>query len=192
MTKKYYELNAEEFINSTINADMSATYELFEKYIKPNSTILDLGFGSGRDSLYFSNKGYIVVSTDFCEAFIEHGKKILNNEVLLLDTLKMDFVDKFDGIWACSSLLHFNDEELEIALKNCYNALKKEGIMYTSFKKGKFSDVRNGRFFKDMELDELITLMGKHGFQVLETSETKDVRPGREEIWLGVIIKKQN
>ena len=31
--------------------------------LKPNSKILDVGFGSGRDSLYFKNKGYIVKRT---------------------------------------------------------------------------------------------------------------------------------
>ena len=61
----YYNKNAKNFIEDTMNADMSKQYQLFEKYLKSNKlTILDLGFGSGRDSLYFQNKGYDVYSLD--------------------------------------------------------------------------------------------------------------------------------
>lgn len=190
MTKNYYETNAIDFIDNTKDADMHVAYELFEKYLKPNSLIIDLGFGSGRDSIYFHNKGYNVISSEICEAFVEHGKRILNNEVILLDTLKMDFKDKFDGIWACSSLLHFNNDELDKALQNCYNALKKDGIMYTSFKKGSFQGIRNGRYFNDMELEQLKELVRKLGFTILEVSETKDVRPERDETWLGIVLNK--
>ena len=50
----YYKDNKEEFISSTINCDMSFHYNLFEKYLPDLSKIiLDIGFGSGRDSLYF-------------------------------------------------------------------------------------------------------------------------------------------
>ena len=58
--KDYYQENAKEYIGKTINADMSSLYSKFEKYLRPGSKILDLGFGSGRDSLYFLSKGYEV------------------------------------------------------------------------------------------------------------------------------------
>lgn len=190
MTKDYYNKNAKEFIENTINLDMSNLYIRFEKYLPKNAKILDLGFGSGRDSLYFSKKGYIVTSTDISEEFVKIGREILTNEVILLDTLKMDYNNVFDAIWACSSLLHFNDAELEIAFKNCYNALKNGGVMYTSFKKGTFIGLRNGRFFHDFELDDLIFIIKKFNFEILETFTTKDIRPDRVEEWINVIIKK--
>lgn len=63
-TIEYYEKNAEDFVNSTINADMSNLYAVFEKYLFPGCKILDLGCGSGRDSKYFTEKGYIVTAVD--------------------------------------------------------------------------------------------------------------------------------
>lgn len=192
MTKDYYNKNAGIFIENTLNLDMSYTYEKFEKYLTQGSKILDLGFGSGRDSIYFTKRGYIVTSTDFAEEFVERGRRLLSNEVVLLDTLEMQYKNVFDGIWACSSLLHFNDDELIIALKNCYNALKNNGVMYTSFKKGSFIGERNGRFFHDFEQDDLVELVQKMKFQVLELFVTKDVRPDRVEEWVNIILKKPN
>ena len=56
----YYKNNKDEFIENTFNCDMSSHYNFFEKYLSNNAkTILDIGFGSGRDSLYFSKMMFI-------------------------------------------------------------------------------------------------------------------------------------
>ena len=68
-TINYYNLNADYYIKDTINSNMTELYSLFEKHIKPKSTILDLGFGSARDLLYFKNKGYITYGIDPCLEF---------------------------------------------------------------------------------------------------------------------------
>jgi SAM-dependent methyltransferase len=48
----YYDLNAPSYIASTLNLDMGEHYARFLKYLS-GTKILDLGSGSGRDSLYF-------------------------------------------------------------------------------------------------------------------------------------------
>lgn len=58
--------------------------------------------------------------------------------------LDLDDVDFYDGIWACSSILH---------LLKMSRALKLNGIIYTSFKYGNFEGGRNGRFFTDFTLE---------------------------------------
>lgn len=67
----YYNENLKEFIENTFSCDMSLEYHFFEQYLTCARTILDLGFGSGRDSLYFKNNGYEVYSLDptleFCQ-----------------------------------------------------------------------------------------------------------------------------
>lgn len=49
----YYDINYKEYIQNTINCDMSNHYQKFIKYLPSNSKILDIGFGSGRDMIYF-------------------------------------------------------------------------------------------------------------------------------------------
>ena len=54
-TNDYYKENAKSFILDTMNADMSEQYQNFLKFMPKKGKILDLGCGSGRDSLYFQN-----------------------------------------------------------------------------------------------------------------------------------------
>lgn len=75
ITIDYYEENAEKYTASTVGADMSAVYEKFEAFLNPGARILDLGSGSGRDSLHFVKKGYSVVAADASQAMCEETKK---------------------------------------------------------------------------------------------------------------------
>ena len=52
------------YAESTVNADMSEAYSRFLKYLPTAAAIMDLGSGSGRDSLYFLKRGFKVVPVD--------------------------------------------------------------------------------------------------------------------------------
>lgn len=99
---------------------------------------------------------------------------------------------KYEGIWACSSILHLPKNELKAVFMKMFKALKEDGIIYTSFKYGDFEGERNGRYFTDFTektfeefVDEIDNL------QLKEEWITGDVRPGRgEEKWLNVILQK--
>ena len=74
---KYYSEHSQEYIENTKDANMKNLYSFFERYIPSNAQkIMDLGFGSGRDSLYFKSKGYEVLSLDPTLEFCEYGKSI--------------------------------------------------------------------------------------------------------------------
>ena len=130
INEKYYEQNADKFIVDTINCNMNDLYHLFEKELTNPKTILDLGFGSGRDSKYFHSKGYDVYAIDPSKAFCEHALKIGIPNVYNIEAQAMNFENKFDGIWACASLLHIPSTQLNSVFKKCYQALKPNGIMY--------------------------------------------------------------
>ena len=190
MNNKYYKDNKDEFINSTIDCDMSSQYNLFEKYLNKNSkTILDIGFGSGRDSLYFSKK-YEVYSIDPVEEFCIHAKELGLKNVYCMSVQDIEYKNMFDGIWACASLLHIPTYEMVNVLNKCYNALKENGVMYCSFKLGEFEGERNGRFFTYLIEERFRQFVSKTNFNILEVSITEDVRTDRDEKWLNVIIKK--
>ena len=190
MNNNYYKENKEQFINNTINCDMSFHYQLFEKYLSNNAkTILDIGFGSGRDSLYFSKK-YEVYSIDPVEGFCEHAKTLGLTNVYCMKVQEMNFDNKFDGIWACASLLHIPSYELVDVLNRCYNALTPNGVMYCSFKVGDFEGERQGRYFLDLIEERFRQYVSKTKFEILEVCTTNDVRPDREEKWLNVVMKK--
>ena len=190
MSYNYYKDNKDEFINSTINCDMSYQYNLFEKYLdKDAKVILDIGFGSGRDSLYFSKK-YEVYSIDPVEEFCEYGKSIGLKNVYCMKAQDMEYTNMFDGIWACASLLHISSNELVDALNICYSALKNKGVMYCSFKYGEYEGERKGRFFLDLTEERIKQYIFETKFEILEMCITNDVRLDRNEKWINVILRK--
>ena len=107
--------------------------------------------------------------------------------------MEVDEREKYDGIWACASILHLPKKQLREVLKNMYAALKSKGWIYTSFKYGEFEGERNGRYFTDFTIGTFKDFI--HDMQGLKIEEhwiTGDVRPGRgEEKWLNLLLQKK-
>ena len=193
-TVDYYNENAKKFIDGTVSVDFKQVQDVFLALLPENAKILDFGCGSGRDTKYFIEHGYKV---DAIDGSIELCK--LASEYTGIDVKHMLFqeltdVEKYDGIWACASILHVKKTELpEIFQKMC-NATKNNGIIYVSFKYGDFEGERNGRYFVDFTQEtfgEFIREVPE--LQIEEYWITGDVRPGRgEEKWLNLILRKSD
>ena len=192
-TLNYYNENAEEFIASTINVDFTSVQDKFLNKLASSSSILDFGCGAGRDTKYFLEKGYIVEAIDGSEELCKLASEYTGIEVKHMLFQELHNVEKYDGIWACSSILHLPYEELVEVMKKMKVAIKDTGIIYTSFKYGNFEGVRNGRYFIDMteeSLEKMLQDVG--GIDVEEMWVTSDVRPGRgEEKWLNLFLRKK-
>ena len=99
-TIDYYNKNADAFYESTIDADMSAQYDMFEKRLYAGARILDCGCGSGRDSKYFLDNGYEVVAIDGSEELCKKASELTGIVVINMLFQDIDFEDEFDGVWA--------------------------------------------------------------------------------------------
>lgn len=191
-TINYYNINAKKFIENTLNADMHIIQDRFLRLLAENSLILDFGCGSGRDTKYFLEKGYRVVATDGSSELCKLSSAFTGIKVKEMLFQDLDEINKYEGIWACSSILHLPKKELlPVILKMC-DALKDSGVVYTSFKYGDFEEERNGRYFTDFTEDtfrEFIKVIPE--LKIEEDWVTSDVRPGRgEEKWLNLILRK--
>lgn len=192
-TLGYYDSHADEFYKSTVNAEFAIIQERFLAKLRKGSYILDFGCGSGRDTKVFLEKGYRVDAVDgsreLCRLAAEYtGIKIRN---MLFQELSEE--DRYNGIWACSSILHLPVNELAGVMRRMVIALKENGIIYTSFKYGTFSGERNERYFTDMTETAFAELLSEiDGLEVEEQWITPDVRPERrEEKWLNLILRKR-
>lgn len=191
-TLNYYNQNADSFIQGTVSVDFSQVQDKFLERLNEGDYILDFGCGSGRDNKYFLKKGMVVDAIDgsvnLCKLASEYtGIKVRN---ILFQEL--DEQEKYDGIWACASILHLSKKELSVVLDKMIAALKKNGIIYTSFKYGDFEGERNGRYFTDFtdkSFKEFIENVAD--VEIVEYWITGDVRQGRgEEKWLNIILQK--
>lgn len=101
--------------------------------------------------------------------------------------------EKYDGIWACSSILHLPKNELKTVFEKMLTALKENGWIYTSFKYGTFSGERNERHFTDFtEKSFLKFAQNIERLDIVEHWLTGDVRPGRgDERWLNLLLQKK-
>jgi SAM-dependent methyltransferase len=187
----YYDKNAQEFFNDTVDADMTSHYKEFLKLIPKNARILDAGCGSGRDAKYFKESGYEVLAIDGSEEMCRLASELIGSDVLNMLFQDIDFIDEFDGIWASASLLHVPSDEISDVLKRLKKSLKKNGILYASFKYGDFEGERNGRYFNDLDETTSRQLFEKENFKVIKTWITSDSRKGREnEKWVNILIQK--
>lgn len=188
----YYNQNAEVFNQSTINVDFRSTQDRFLKRLPKTAAILDFGCGSGRDTKYFLSQGHNVMATDGSEELCKLASEYTGIPVKHMLFQDLDEKDTYNAIWACSSILHLPYGDLISVFNKMANALKENGIVYTSFKYGTFEGERNGRYFTDMTEEKFETLLKEiEAFHIEEQWVTSDVRPDRgDEKWLNLILRK--
>ena len=192
-TLAYYERNAEQFAKGTVSVDFAETQNRFLDKLEAGSLILDFGCGSGRDTKYFLERGYRVEAIDGSTELCRMASAYTGVEVRRMLFQELSAVDTYDGIWACSSILHLPPAELRDVMRKMAAALKTRGIIYTSFKYGTFAGERNGRFFTDMTEERFAEfLKGIKGLVTEEQWVSGDARPERSgERWLNLIMRKE-
>lgn len=191
-TLNYYNTNAISFASSTRSVDFTQTQDKFLRLLPPTAFILDFGCGSGRDTKYFLDAGKRVDATDGSEELCKLASEYTGIPVQQMLFEELNAKAQYDGIWACSSILHLPKDTLKAVFRKMIEALKEHGIIYTSFKYGTFEGERKGRFFSDFTEETFQDFsVDIEGMQIEEMWITGDVRPGRgEERWLNLILRK--
>lgn len=192
-TLNYYNENAQSFASGTVSVKFTEVQDKFLEKLNPDAYILDFGCGAGRDTKYFLSRGYQVDAVDGSEQLCRIASEYTGIKVRQMLFQELDEKEKYDGIWACASILHLPKKQLREVLKNMYAALKSKGWIYISFKYGEFEGERNGRYFTDFTTDTFKDFIhDMHGLKIEEQWITGDVRPGRgEEKWLNLLLQKK-
>ncbi|HRW67863.1 MAG TPA: class I SAM-dependent methyltransferase [Candidatus Competibacter sp.] len=187
----YYETYAQAFFEDTVALDLTPLYEPFLARIPAGGAILDAGCGSGRDARAFLERGYSVTAFDASPTLARLAATHTGLPVHVQRVQDLDQRRRFDGIWACASLLHVPSCELPDVLRRLAAALKPGGILYASFKYGQGERERGGRRFTDLDEAGLAALLQVAPyFTVLETWMTADRRPERAaERWLNSVLR---
>ena len=191
-TLRYYDENADKFVLGTLNVDMMTIQNKFISYIPENGKVLDLGCGSGRDSLYFKELGYDVTAVDGSAEMCRQAEKNIGQPVINMTFDKLDYDLEFDGIWACASLLHVPSSEIRDVLGKIERALKKGGYFYCSFKYGEYEGDREGRYYTDYIETSIDTLFScVPCLKKMDVWLTDDARPERNDRWINCIFYKE-
>lgn len=190
-TIDYYNKYAEEFCQATLHVDMESLYQPFLVELPEVAHILDVGCGTGRDTLAFINKGHKVEAIDYSEELVKRATQLTGIQVKLKSFYEIDEHEMYDGVWACASLLHCQRDRLAEVIGRLIIGLKPNGLLYMSFKYGNTDREKEGRQFTDLDEHQAEALLKKFDYvRQIQQWITVDQRPDRQEKWLNLLWKK--
>lgn len=185
-TMQSYEIGYKEFIKKTSSLKNFPNVERDLKQFSNmllGKNILDAGFGSGRDTLYFLERGFSVDGVELCRnLFSEFQKKTKKLKTNIYNADIRNFMNqkKYDGIWCCATVLHLNSEDIKKVLKNFYSMLEDKGVLYISMKLGEGEKWNSGghisrpRYYFFYNQEKISKLIQSQKFKIVhEHSDSK-------------------
>ena len=111
-----------------------------EKYLKPNSKIIEIGAGTGRYSIDLADMGYDVTAVEL----VPHNINIMKKKVKPKHDIKiyegnacdLSFIDSdtYDIVLLLGPMYHlFTDEDKHKAISESIRVAKKGGIIYSAY-----------------------------------------------------------
>ena len=187
----YYTENPKEYFDRTFSLNPSSFLGPVAERLSSGAMVMDVGCGSGRDLLWFKNKGFEVIGFERSAGLAKLAREHSDVEVIEGDFETYDFsFISADAIISSGSLVHVEHERLADILKNIVQALEEHGIFYVSLKQGKNTKTDDlGRpfyYWKDEELREIFKSLG---FKMLDSSQNKSIA-NSDDVWLGYILQK--
>ena len=191
MMCNYYESNAEHYAAETFSADMSEQYQRFLPLLKKGAKILDVGSGSGRDACYFQKHGYQVTALEPSKNLCREIRKVFSGEIICSDIQNYRPKERYDGIWACASLIHLQEEEILRFFEKIDLYLNDNGVVYVSGKNGiPTGEGEDGRFFLEFteQLVEKILTVNEQ-LKPEQLWYTEDVSGRQGFRWMNVVLR---
>lgn len=184
-------MNAKQYAEATFSADMTEQYKRFLPLLGERARILDVGSGSGRDACYFQNHGYRVTALEPSKNLCGEIRKVFSGEIVCSDIQSYLPDQRFDGIWACASLLHLQGKEIYHFFEKIDLYLNDNGIVYLSGKNGiPTGETADGRYFlefTELLVEKILAVNDRMKLEELWYSEDVSGRKGFR--WMNIILK---
>jgi len=172
--RTFYDKDAARRDKKTLPAWKQRERQYFlERLQKENKkSLLEIGAGTGHDSLFFQQNGLTVISTDLTQAMVElcHNKGI---EAYVMDFHHLAFPDNhFDAVFALNCLLHVPKPDLPAVLVNIRRLLKPGGLFFMGVHGGIEmagtweEDLHEPKRFFALYTDDQILAVGRQVFQL--------------------------
>jgi SAM-dependent methyltransferase len=194
VTVEHYNRGAQSFWQGTRDHDVSQNIAALLRHLPASGshTILDLGCGPGRDLIALRDLGHVPVGLDAAEAFVQMARQHTGCEVLHQDLLRLDLPsERFDGVFANAVLFHVPSQELPRVLRELWDALAFDGVLFSSNPHGPNREGWSGdRYGCYLNLETYRRFMTATGFVELEHYYRPTGRPRHEQPWLASVWRK--
>jgi SAM-dependent methyltransferase len=191
-----YQETAESFRKGTWSHDVSQNRNALIAALPRNpGTILDLGCGSGRDLVAFTEDGHRAIGLDATPAFVEMAQRLSGCEVWQQSFFNLDLpAEFFDGIFANASLLHVPRKDMVRVLADLWRSLVPNGAIVLSMVRGDqegFTPRPTGyRYVVGWEYDTLAPCIEQAGFEILHHYYRPPGLPCELQSWLAIAARK--
>lgn len=171
---------------------------LFAKFtieeLSKGKTLLELGCGNGRDSVFFMREGIRVTAIDAANKIIEQLQFLYRNEDInfICDDFVCSptiFVKQYDYCYSRFSLHAINKKQETEVINNVYNALKEGGKFFIEVRSindelygkgecvGKNAYIYEGHYRRFIVIQEILENLKEVGFQILYAEEKTGFAP---------------
>src|SRR5262249_19762920 len=136
-------------------------------------------------------RGFRVTAIDASSSMVDIATKAMGQPAVVKSLQEIDYINAFDGGWACASLLHVPSSQVDDVLNRIVRALKPGGVLFISVKHGngeRFDS--DGRLFNDYTVDSLRALLARQ--PTLENIAVTDAPAGEinPQHWVYAIAAK--
>ena len=142
MVRDHYDNSVESEWNRIAGRpEFLLTCRMFDRYIKPGDSVLDIGGGPGRYSIHLASRGCGVTLFDLSPENVKFasaraGEQNLAIKAIAGDAREVDTMvnEKFDHVLLMGPMYHLLEESQRIkAINAALNVLKPGGMIYISF-----------------------------------------------------------
>jgi ubiquinone/menaquinone biosynthesis C-methylase UbiE len=170
--------------------------------------LLEIGFGDGRDTLFFSDAGLDITAIDFSSVALERLKQTINkNKIKNINCLEADVStglknfksEEFDAAYAHLTLHFFDDKTTEKIFSEIYKLLKKHGLFFikvkstddplygkgTLIEKDMFGSDHIRHFFSEEYMREMLK-----GFKIVSLEKETGEYNGKSSSFIAAVAKK--
>jgi SAM-dependent methyltransferase len=200
-TVNYYSQNAKQ-VADRYEAVVSSLSEHFLVSYKPNSKMLDIGCGSGRDLAVLQKLGHQCYGIDPTAEFVEIAQRVhpeLSHRIVQggLPDMTPPFGGEFDGVLCSAVLMHIDVDQLHLAALSIKKCLKIGGRLLYSVPSKRLDVVSenrdaNGRLFIPDQSGRLQAIFEGLGFECISKWGNADSM-GRDSVeWESVLLELKN
>ena len=188
-TNRFYEDHAVEYFSGTSGAQTQFVLDRFLSHLPANAAILDAGCGSGRDLKYFHSRGHCALGIDASTALVQMAAEYSGAPCEVVRIERISYEERFDGVWACASLLHLPRDAFRPALRSLNRALKRGGTLFMAVQEGQGEAIRpDGRLYVYYSEDDIRTSLDAAGLAVNELWTTRNSAEAvHQPVWINVI-----
>ncbi|MCW8348396.1 class I SAM-dependent methyltransferase [Vibrio sp. ZSDZ65] len=192
ITSSFYEENAESLAGQYNALPPTMVHHVWEKYWPSSGNdVLDIGAGSGRDSLWLTTRGCQVIACEPCNKLREIGEALTGKDVYWSDDKlpNLDRISKqgqtFDVILLSAVWMHIPINLRKSAIQTLGSLLKRDGIIVLSLRYGPFRDRRESFPVSVTELKELAS---KSNLTLVDVFDGDDMQCRQEVSWQTVVM----